>query len=512
MSGPVICLGKTGDLILLFPAFKAVHDRTGIKPKVVVAHQFAGVFDGISYADPIIFDGDWMNIPEAIKFAKSLSGDSLLVKWWDDSTLKPDETNGSLVLRVHGRDWSVDQTKWADFMTSMYERFGFTRDEMMTLPLIFDKRDSARESQLVKTFTANNKKPLLLLNFTGEASPFPLVPEVMRYISPFQNRLNIVRLDNLRAERIYDLLGLMDRAIGMITIDTATLHLAHGGKTPYIAFTRDGWSGSIPRGNCSLEIKYSVAAQRASEIHGIIEGWLTPESVSVQENKIVQPSAGISKCWMLERKRIPLPNVTLWGCCWSTDQNFYSKTVRVLRYCAKLFEFERVLFFSFMPPPKNWEFDFIQVPETNFNGWNIFVNSIAPLALKSDFAMSVHEDGFPIRPDLWNKRFLDYDYIGAPWADGVVGNGGFNIESQRLMREKTKLPPYVPPFDPSDNYICRTHRHTLEQRGIKFAPTDVALDFSTELTGQHWPSLGFHGRRFQPEKYHLGWQTIIQYE
>ncbi len=191
---------------------------------------------------------------------------------------------------------------------------------------------------------------------------------------------------------------------------------------------------------------------------------------------------------------------------------FHSKTMRVLRYTAKLFDFERVLFLSYMPPHRGWEYDFIQVPELNMNGWNIFVSTIVPLLIHSDFAMSVHEDGFPIRPDLWTKEFLDYDYIGAPWKDNVVGNGGFNIESRKLMQEKLTLPPTWNPVQPSDNYVCRIHRGTLEKRGIRFAPTEVAVEFSTEMTGAAWPSMGFHGRKFQQPKYNLGWQLIAESE
>src|SRR5262245_61590852 len=45
----------------------------------------------------------------------------------------------------------------------------------------------------------------------------------------------------------------------------------------------------------------------------------------------------------------------------------------------------------------------------------------------------VQEDGYIIRPHLWNPLWLNFDYIGAPWGDGVVGNGGFSLRSRRLM-------------------------------------------------------------------------------
>jgi len=507
MNPPVmICLGKFGDIILFLPALKAIFERTGLNPKVLVADQYASVFDGVSYVDAVPCGPDWMDVNGALEKAKQF-GEPENPQWWHDKSFVPEP--GNLVLRVHGNNWSVDQSKYPGFMQSMYLRAGFSLEEMQTLPLVFDKRDKEREEKLVRSFTANNKRPMLLLNFTGEASPFAAVPEVMQYIQPYRSRLNIVRLDNIRAHKIYDLLGLMDAAIGMVTIDTATLHLAQASKTPYIAFTRDGWSGSVPRGNCVCEIKYSHAIKSANVIPKMIEQWLQPKVATPVQ---LSPQLIKRRCWMLSPQRIPLNNVTLWACCWSSDLAMHNKTMRVLRYCSKHFDFERILFLAYMPPPKNWEFDFIQVPETNMNGWNIFVNTVVPLMIHSEFAMSAHEDGFPIRPDLWDKQFLEYDYIGAPWQDNVVGNGGFNIESKRMLREKLTLPPTFNPVEASDNYVCRVHRSTLENRGIRFAPTEVAVEFSTELTGAKWPSFGFHGRRFQQEKYQLGWQLIAESE
>jgi len=66
----------------------------------------------------------------------------------------------------------------------------------------------------------------------------------------------------------------MDHAIGTITTDTATLHLAHGCPRPYIALTVDGWSTSTPRGNCKLEVKYSRFMTSLSAIVNTVESWL----------------------------------------------------------------------------------------------------------------------------------------------------------------------------------------------------------------------------------------------
>lgn len=505
-----IGLGKYGDIILMLPAFKAVCDRTGNKPKVIICKQYASLLEGVSYVDPVVVDLDYQDVHKAIAFAKQRFGDSINPCWWHDKDL-PEKIEGGIVLRVHGKEWSVDHSKYPHFMGSMYVRSGFSLNEMMVLPLVFDRRDKEREKKLLNTFTSTDKRPLLLLSFSGETSPLATVPEIMQHINPFRNRYNILRLDNLRCHRIYDLLGLMDAAVGMITIDTATLHLAHASKTPYIAFTRDGWSGSVPRGNCISEIKYSQAIKNGQTIRNALEQWLQPK-VTPRIGPQLGPSPIKRECWMLERHRIPAKNVTLWGCCWSDNMDIYSKTIRVLRYCSTLFDFERIIFFAYHVS-KSLPCEFVQIPKfTSIDGFNVFVNSVVPHIIKSEFAMAIHEDGFPVRPDLWDNRFLEYDYIGAPWTDGFVGNGGFSIESSRMLKEKTTLPPSSNPAYPSDNYVCRVHRTTLLQKGIKFAPTDLALKFSTEMTGRGVPSFGFHSRNFQPEKYALGWNNIAQSE
>ena len=73
-------------------------------------------------------------------------------------------------------------------------------------------------------------------------------------------------LAKIKAQRIYDLLGLYDNAAGMITTDTATLHLAAASNIPYVALINNGGAGSIPKGNCVLKVRYSQFQQRQKEI------------------------------------------------------------------------------------------------------------------------------------------------------------------------------------------------------------------------------------------------------
>lgn len=202
---------------------------------------------------------------------------------------------------------------------------------------------------------------------------------------------------------------------------------------------------------------------------------------------------------------IDLPGVTLWASVWSRDVNYIIRTLRVLRWCKAQFNCERMLFFSHDPVT---EFEWIPIPCDSAQQWLRWANSEIAGHIKSKHALQVHQDGFPIHPELWTNEFLDYDYIGAPWVNGVVGNGGFCMESKRLMDRKLTLNPRPT----NDNHICYTHRPTLEAEGIKFAPYDVALRFATEIIEQDKLAFGFHGELVNPKKFAEGWAKIEAWE
>ena len=141
--------------------------------------------------------------------------------------------------------------------------------------------------------------------------------------------------------------------------------------------------------------------------------------------------------------------------------------------------------------------------------------------------MIMQADGYPVNAKSWSDKFLEYDYIGAPWnrvisrneqysvplqphsqiidltVNGCVGNGGFCIRSKRLVERVTNYnynlsPVYWEQLDTKqpvseDEYICKYKRQELEAEGFTFAPVELAQFFSIEndvWTGQ----FGFHGK------------------
>lgn len=269
----LIQLGRFGDVILLLPAFWLMWQRTAKKPIVIISHEYASVLDGVSYVQPHVFQGHWFrDMPKARAMAERYYGSALIPHWWSPGVEAKDVPPGPLVLQCHGDGWSCDPDKYTDFGTSMWLRAGFTREEMISTPLLFDRRNPQREAELVKRFT-RGAQPMLLVNFTGNSSPFGYTPELWRLLQPYRSIFNIVDLGQIRAQRIYDLLGLMDQAVGIITIDTSTLHLCPATKTPSLMFIVDGWGQAVPRGNCAYHCFYSQVPKNLDCIQAVLDSW-----------------------------------------------------------------------------------------------------------------------------------------------------------------------------------------------------------------------------------------------
>lgn len=276
-KSPVFVLGgRFGDHIQMIPCLMEIWKRTGRKPVMVCSSEYASVYDGISYVKchPVSAPW-WQGIPLMYQVANELYGGGRILQWWNaDPKLTGWVDNpGGIVLQCHGHNFAgVDVKDYPDYGTSMALRAGFERDEWISLPLVFDRRDYEREKHLVSLYR-RGPKPMLLVNFAGHSSPFGPTPEFMRMLQKHRDFFDIVDLGKIKATRIYDLLGFMDRAVGMITIDTSTAHLAPASRLPYVALTVNGWCSSVPKGHCVLHVKYNEALKRLSEVERTVESW-----------------------------------------------------------------------------------------------------------------------------------------------------------------------------------------------------------------------------------------------
>lgn len=256
----IVSLRRGGDVIALLPLLKHFAEKLHSPVELVVHSDFVSILDGVSYVKPVPWSGSW---EEPLTAAAQLGG---------------------LNAQVFGR--GVKPTKRGkNFVNTAWEMLGYQWDRYM--PLIFDRRDEARE-ELLAASTFKTDKPKLLVKLHGFSSPFKDSQAVLdRLWARFKDTAEIVELDKIKAERIYDLIGLMDRADCMLSTDTATLHLCRASKVPVVALVNGGVFGSSPSvGNVILRVPYSNALSSMSEIEKAIFHALEPE----------QPAAKMGIC------------------------------------------------------------------------------------------------------------------------------------------------------------------------------------------------------------------------
>lgn len=134
--------------------------------------------------------------------------------------------------------------------------------------------------------------------------------------------------------------------------------------------------------------------------------------------------------------------------------------------------------------------EFIQIPKiTSIKDYEDLVLGGLLEYVQEDILV-IQWDGFVLQPNNWDDRFQDFDYIGAPFIyrnnTFEVGNGGFSYRSLRLMEMLYKItnsPNHQISSVPEDVLICIELRDNLEKKGIKFAPLNVASQFSFQDGG-----------------------------
>lgn len=130
----------------------------------------------------------------------------------------------------------------------------------------------------------------------------------------------------------------------------------------------------------------------------------------------------------------------------------------------------------------------------SIDDWNKAIIYEMPNYVETDYAILIHADGYIINPELWNPKWLKYDYIGAPWPlpkdnysyrseSGFIQRVGnsVSLRSKKLMDliATREWKSYYENTN-EDGFICCHNREWLESKGCKFAPLEVAVHFSKE--------------------------------
>lgn len=237
---------------------------------------------------------------------------------------------------------------------------------------------------------------------------------------------------------------------------------------------------------------------------------------------------------MTTGSKLQLPDVAVFTFCWGTEH--VEKSLRAMLIAMDQVDFKRSVLitdssktdlslFSKVIDQHNIEVkdmsvdlnDNLQNDDENRSGFcESFVQQTNKFILE-DFCLNVQHDSTIIDVEKWDNRFMDYDYIGAPWPmsiiqasdmvagrideiPNVVGNGGFSLRTRKFVEESAKL---GWEHKNEDLNICVFNYDRMTSAGIKFAPPELAAKFSKEHPTPYgafsrellysYDSFGFHG-------------------
>lgn len=177
---------------------------------------------------------------------------------------------------------------------------------------------------------------------------------------------------------------------------------------------------------------------------------------------------------------LELPNITI--CCLGSEK-YKEQQQAMLDYCSSKVKFGAV---------KN-----IIYPSNSIDEWNRAIVYDLGDYIDTEYALLVHPDGGIAEPEMWDEKWLEYDFIGSPFPlpkddysyrdiNGKIQRVGnsVSLRSKKLMQLPKKIGMEWKPFHGyynEDGFICVNMRHVFEEHGCKFAPFEEALKFGREV-------------------------------
>lgn len=245
-----VCLGAHGDLLIAMPALKQWAEDNGRPAKLLTAKEYLPMMEGVSYVTAAPWDGSFRDLRPCMSMLKT------------DIPQQPVK-----ILQFFGKgDDKVLPSFWHEQMYLAGLLDGIDR------PLVFDRRDYEREAELVAEHV--NQKPVVLVCTKGRSSPFKDSELLMEAVEQASLAgFDVVDLGNVKAHRIYDLLGLYDRAAALVSIDTSHLHLSKASSVPVFALARDypdRWHGTPQQDRFAWYCRYGEFTKRKDEFMRVL--------------------------------------------------------------------------------------------------------------------------------------------------------------------------------------------------------------------------------------------------
>ncbi len=275
-----IQLGRAGDILTILQLLWGSKEKAAL----MVAEEYASLLEGVSYVEPVIFKGPHYEIQKAVAQAEAEKRD-----WVCTQVNGPIAQVSAYVYKPAGQEVA----KTTSFQKEQFNVCARLPEWDANYPLYFDKRDFVREEKLHKQWMVPGKK-YVLAALDGHSSPFPykaLILELLKHCG-----YGVIDLSRVKAERLYDLLGMYELAYCLVAIDSAPLQLARGCPSlPVLALANDKpllWNGSSWRPGHVFYCRYSDFPLRAVEmleaIRGIGRSKRSPFSPNLSSPKIVK--------------------------------------------------------------------------------------------------------------------------------------------------------------------------------------------------------------------------------
>lgn len=272
-----LCGGRSGDLMIMAQIAHHEFLTAGQRQSVITSKEYAPLLEGCGYLDVVPVDVPWNDVHGLHKFAKELT---------KGKNLKLCQVAGPkhvLDKIVYGGKFDRQTDS---FECEMYRVAGAMQLWPKNLPLVFDKRNKNREFWLWDKFSKDwhwkkKEQPLILVSTSGFSSPFQYTELLWDLLETRLKGYNVVDISSLKAERIYDLLGLYEKAHCLIATDSAPLHLAQAVNLPVCALIADTptlWHGSAWRPNHISYVRYSAFPRDYRKMFEAIENIGKPGS------------------------------------------------------------------------------------------------------------------------------------------------------------------------------------------------------------------------------------------
>lgn len=255
----IFLLGKSGDILNSLPIAKHLADTEG-KPDWVVAQKYRTILLCASYVNPVPVAFHINEAHRALKFCAA----------------KYDQL---LVAQAYGKTWMGRRDK--PHNVCAWLTCGFTEEQFHDVdrfPLVLDRRDRAREDFLYRRHVKSDRPLILLAVGCARSAPFAshgiFTAAIQR---KWGESCFILDLCKIKAARLYDLLGIMERARLLITADTSALHLvAAAPRVPTIVLRGDsGFTAARPRFKPCAVFSYNTVIREMTRMHGAIYDALT---------------------------------------------------------------------------------------------------------------------------------------------------------------------------------------------------------------------------------------------